>query len=613
MQLTHCHRQLTQRYFLQKAGIHPQGTLAHTPMGCKQSSAAAGAHNTDGDRTLNRKYISQKSARSTLKPTAKQDLKRTSITGWTILSIDEYYEGMDKDEKTVCGWSTGAELGSGNFGKVFRARNKEKGYPCALKKILMTDKHNSNTVETLRREVNILSEMMHPSIIRLYETLETSTHLYIAQEMCTGGELFDAVIACEGDGGFDERDAAAVLRMAMEGLEHCHSRSVVHRDLKPENFLLAEQLKKHRKPGDPFPQVKMIDFGLAEHHKYGENFQLRAGTPYYMAPEVLNKSYGLECDLWSMGVILYILLSGYPPFYGDTDAEIYSAIHRGVPSNFGNKVESWLANSLGEDHLLPVKATDEPEWADFDEFFPKNEWRSVSAGSIDLIRKLLITDPKKRLTAKQALEHPWIVSRGPRKPSPLKKGVFDSLRKFTGLDKFKKVAKKLIAASLPQKDIEGLFQAFKDADSDGNGVLTADELRVVIHQHLSKPGVSAMDIDEQFAKLIDALDIDGDGTIGYHEFIAATMETKHWATADRLESAFHALDTDGSEYLDPNEIKLALGGDDDDKTVEDIMRRFDKNNDGKIDIHEFKEMMMEQEKKSRQYMTRGSTRVVELP
>ena len=604
-------------------------------MGCNQSTkdaAAAGeaTANPAANKAPSRKYISQKSAKSTLKDTAKRDKRKNSITGWTIASIDEYYDGVDSTEEKVVGWTSASELGSGNFGKVYRARNKEKSYMCALKKILMTDKHNSNSVETLRREVHILQDMLHPSIIRLYETLETATHLYIAQEMCTGGELFDAIIKSNNEGMiFDECDAAAVMRMALEGLEHCHQRNVVHRDLKPENFLLSVQLDVKRKHGDPFPQVKMIDFGLAEKHRYGKHFQLRAGTPYYMAPEVLKKCYDLECDLWSMGVILYILLCGYPPFYGDNDDEIYEGIERGLPKKFHPTVESWLKRSLatvkakpGEEGPLPgnmqfkyntlIKPSEEvlKNWTNYERFFPEAEFTLVSAGAIDLIRKLLVTDPKKRLTATQALQHPWIVAQGPHKPEPLNKKMFDNLRQFTGLDKFKKITKKLIANNLPEKDIAMLLKSFKEADSDGNGILTADELRVVVHNHLHSMNKSVEDIDEEFAQLIEALDIDGDGTIGYEEFVAATMETKHWATTDRLEEAFAALDTDGSESLDVAEVAAALG--ENDANAQEIMARFDQNGDGKIDLSEFKEMMLEHEGKSKRYMNKQlSQRVID--
>lgn len=579
-------------------------------MGCAQSSSPAQATNTPPS-TPKKQYVSQASAQSTLnEATSRKSTRRDSLTGWTIDSIEEYYEPIAKDGMvTFTRFGKEAELGTGNFGTVYKARNKQKGYECALKKILCAKSHTSNSMESLRKEVGILKKMHHPGSIRIYEVMETSTHLYISQEMCTGGELFDAVIAA-GDGGFSEKDAAAIMRMALEALNHCHENEIVHRDLKPENFLLHRPLPKGRSAGDPFPQVKLIDFGLADHHKFGEHFQLRAGTPYYMAPEVLERNYGLECDNWGMGVIMYVLLCGYPPFYGQNDDEIYERIRKGLPKDFGPEIENWLSyakNASAKDRSPQKSGGD---WNIYEEFFPKDEWNQISSGAIDMVRQLLVNDPKKRLTAAQGLNHPWIVSVGPPKPEPLNRMLFERLRKFTDNGKFKRITKRMIAANLPDKDIKGLLEAFKAADADGNGVLTAEELRVVVHTHICKASdKSALELDEEFANLMNTLDIDGDGEIGYEEFIAGTMELKHWATAERMEEVFHMLDKDNSKGLELQEIKLALGGNDD-ATSRDILERFDKNNDGKIDLDEFKEMMLENEKSSRKYINREFTKTL---
>eukprot|EP00944_MAST-04C_sp_MAST-4C-sp1_P006860 g6860.t1 len=369
--------------------------------------------------------------------------------------------------------------------------------------------------------------------------------------------------------------------MSLEALNHCHEHDIVHRDLKPENFLLHTPLPEGRSAGDPFPQIKLIDFGLADHHKFGEHFQLRAGTPYYMAPEVLERNYGLECDNWGMGVIMYVLLCGYPPFYGDNDDEIYERIRKGLPENFGKEIESWLSEAQNANAGDRKSQGSGGNWDTYEEFFPKDEWNQISSGAIDMIRQLLVNDPKKRLTAAQGLNHPWIVSVGPPKPKPLNRMLFERLRKFTDNGKFQRIAKRMIAAKLPDKDIKALFDAFKAADADGN----------------------------EFANMMNTLDIDGDGEIGYEEFIAGTMELKHWATAERMEEVFHMLDKDNSKGLELDEIKVALGSNDDAASL-DILERFDKNKDGKIDLDEFKEMMLENEKSSRKYLNREFTKTI---
>ena len=128
----------------------------------------------------------------------------------------------------------------------------------------------------------------------------------------------------------------------------------------------------------------MIDFGLADHHKFGEHFQLRAGTPYYMAPEVLAKNYDLECDCWSMGVIMYILLCGYPPFYGDDDGEIYERITKGLPKKFDSEIEQWLASSSTKNAASRSTPGTGGKWTEYEEFFTRDEWSQNSSGAINM-------------------------------------------------------------------------------------------------------------------------------------------------------------------------------------------------------------------------------------
>jgi serine/threonine protein kinase len=183
-------------------------------------------------------------------------------------------------------------------------------------------------------------------------------------ELCEGGELFYQI---QSAGSYDESDAALIMSQLCKGLVHCHKHHVCHRDLKPENFLLKAK-------GD-ISQLKIIDFGLSRIFTDGKHMHSKAGTPYYIAPEVLKKDYGPECDMWSAGVILYILLCGYPPFWGDNDTEIYNSVKSGQFDY------------------------DDPAW----------DTVSVGPGSArDLIESLLTLDTTTRLTAAQALEHPWI-------------------------------------------------------------------------------------------------------------------------------------------------------------------------------------------------------------
>jgi len=224
---------------------------------------------------------------------------------------------------------------------------------CAIKSIR---KSKVNKIEVLKREIEILKEVNHPHIIRLIEVHEDAKYLHLITDLCTGGELFDRIIAKtqSPEGHFSEKDAANLIRNILDAIAYCHDeKQIVHRDLKPENFLFASN-------ADDAP-VKIIDFGLSRHEVHpGSMMKTKVGTPYYVAPEVLKRKYSKSCDIWSIGVITYILLCGYPPFYGDSDNQIFDSVRAGK----------------------------------FD--FPSPEWDTMSDAAKDFICCLLKKDPEKR-------------------------------------------------------------------------------------------------------------------------------------------------------------------------------------------------------------------------
>jgi len=223
----------------------------------------------------------------------------------------------------------------------------------AIKSIRKSKVHK---IEVLKREIEILKEVNHPNIIRFIEVHEDAQYLHIITELCTGGELFDRIIAKthSPEGHFSEMDAAKIVCSILDGIAYCHDvKQIVHRDLKPENFLFASR-------ADTAP-IKIIDFGLSRYELTpGSIMKTKVGTPYYVAPEVLKRKYTKSCDIWSIGVITYILLCGYPPFYGDSDNQIFDSVRAGR----------------------------------FD--FPSPEWDSVSSDAKDFICCLLKKDPANR-------------------------------------------------------------------------------------------------------------------------------------------------------------------------------------------------------------------------
>ncbi len=198
--------------------------------------------------------------------------------------------------------------------------------------------------------------MDHPNIIKLYEIFEDKKYYYIIMEFMNGGELFEKITDEEFYSDFTEKDAANLMEQVFSGINYCHSKGIAHRDLKPENLLLEGGVSAADLGGKTRFKVKIIDFGTSQAFEKGEKMEAKYGTPYYIAPEVLKKSYNEKCDIWSLGVILYILLVGYPPFNGPDDASIIAAVKKGKYT------------------------LDEPEWDD------------ISEEAQDLVRKCLTYD-----------------------------------------------------------------------------------------------------------------------------------------------------------------------------------------------------------------------------
>lgn len=211
-------------------------------------------------------------------------------------------------------YTFGPPLGSGSFGTVRKAIHKLTGQPRAIK-ILKKDEQDEKKLEL---EVDILSKISHPNAMQIYEYYQDAKYFYIVSEFCAGGELFDKITK---KGKFNEREAANILKQMLSTVLYCHSNNIVHRDLKPENILLDD------KSDDTV--IKIIDWGGARYFIHGKKMTTVSGTPYYIAPEVLKEKYDEKCDIWSCGVILYILLSGYPPFNGINDMEIMKAVKKG--------------------------------------------------------------------------------------------------------------------------------------------------------------------------------------------------------------------------------------------------------------------------------------------
>ncbi|CAI7867146.1 unnamed protein product [Closterium sp. NIES-53] len=432
----------------------------------------------------------------------------------------------------------GRELGRGEFGVTCLATSKANGEQVAVKSIPKRKLKTAVDIEDVRREVAIMHHLPpHPNIVGLKGVFEDRHAVHIVQELCEGGELFERIIA---RGHYSERAAAVITRTIVEVVQVCHKHGVMHRDLKPENFLFANNQED--------AALRAIDFGLSIMFKPGETLSEIVGSPYYMAPEVLRKNYGPLADVWSAGVILYILLCGVPPFWAETEQGVAQAVLR-------SQVD-----------------------------LKRDPWPKVSDGAKHLVMLMLQPDTSKRPTAQQVLQHPWLRDANEAPDTPLGVEVLSRMQSFQAMNKLKKKALKVIADQLSSaEEMQGLQEVFKIIDVNGDGTLTLEELR----NGLRRIGSPLSDAEVQ--ALMDAADIDGNGEIDYSEFVAATMHLQRVDNEKNLQAAFDFFDSDRSGFIDIEELADALGADL--TSLKEILAEVDTNNDGKISFDEFKVMM----------------------
>ncbi|KAH9736558.1 calcium-dependent protein kinase 13 [Citrus sinensis] len=478
------------------------------------------------------------------------------------------------------------ELGRGEFGVTYLCIDRDTRELLACKSISKRKLRTAVDIDDVRREVAIMKHLpKNSSIVSLKEACEDDNAVHLVMELCEGGELFDRIVA---RGHYTERAAAAVTRTIVEVVQLCHKHGVIHRDLKPENFLFAN--KKENSP------LKAIDFGLSIFFKPGERFSEIVGSPYYMAPEVLKRNYGPEIDIWSAGVILYILLCGVPPFWAESEQGVAQAILRGLID------------------------------------FKRDPWPNVSESAKSLVRQMLEPDPKLRLTAKQVLgsfhlfydvfeclmfsvhpsmfffffvpdgghfenhmpacsttvsldlhlyevtcaiviwfdiEHPWLQNAKKAPNVPLGDVVRSRLKQFSMMNRFKRKALRVIAEFLSVEEVEDIKEMFKKIDSDNDGVVSTDELKAGLRNFGSQLAESEVQM------LIEAVDTNGKGTLDYGEFLAVLLHLRRMANDEHLHKAFSYFDKDGNGYIEPNELRDALMEDGADDCTDDGLISYD--------------------------------------
>ena len=459
------------------------------------------------------------------------------------------------------------KIGEGAYGKIYKVRNKQSGDIRAMKQIT---KNKIPDITKFQTEIKILSMVDHPNIVRLFEVIEDDKYFNLLQELCTGGELYKKYQTTQ----LKEKEIAKIFNQIMSAVAYCHDKGIVHRDLKLENILFASE--------EPDSPIKIIDFGFSvllgkkpnlkneEKEKNSDSSDLKkfgfrrmkskVGTLYYISPEIIKGNYDEKCDIWACGVILYILLCGYPPFSGNTDKEVYNLITQ-------------------------IK---------FD--FDKEKWKNISKYAKDLIKNML-TPAKNRYTAKQVLSCKWLEVKLKDANDDKSNYILDyrHINKYRTYNKFKQAILTFIASRLTSEESKKIQNIFYNIDEDKKGFITFEDFRKYI--------INEYDIDdlieneEELRKGFQSVDIDHNNKIDYTEFLAANLDEKIFLKEEKLKEAFRTFDINDSGAIKKDDLIRVLKLEDlpdKNKIVNSIIEENDFDKDGKIGFKDFMKAMNNQ-------------------
>ncbi|XP_010268657.1 PREDICTED: CDPK-related kinase 5-like isoform X2 [Nelumbo nucifera] len=412
-------------------------------------------------------------------------------------------------------YELGDEVGRGHFGYTCAARFKKgelKGQQVAVKVIPKAKMTTAIAIEDVRREVKILRALTgHNNLVQFYDAYEDHDNVYIVMELCEGGELLDRILSRGGK--YTEEDAKAVMVQILNVVAFFHLQGVVHRDLKPENFLFTSK--------DENAQLKAIDFGLSDFSKPDERLNDIVGSAYYVAPEVLHRSYSTEADVWSIGVIAYILLCGSRPFWARTESGIFRAVLKADPS------------------------------------FDESPWPTLSPEAKDFVKRLLNKDPRKRMTAAQALCHPWIRNYNDVKV-PLDILIFRLMKAYMRSSSLRKAALRALSKTLTVDELFYLKEQFALLQPNKNNSINLENIKTA----LMKNATDAMK-ESRIHDFLGSLLALQYRRMDFEEFCAAALSVYQLEALDQWEQharcAYELFEKDGNRAIVIEELASELG------------------------------------------------------
>lgn len=441
------------------------------------------------------------------------------------------------------------EIGSGGYGKVFVAKDREvKDRMVAIKKVIIFDDEKK---AAFMKEARIMKELDHPNICKLLETYEQGKFMFFVMEYCEGREVFDRIM---DQGWIAESTTAEIVKQAASALKYAHTRGIAHRDMKPENicFCTNDVSNNH---------VKVIDWGLGFY--FGQARMVSAvGSLTYAAPEVLEAkdSYSSACDLWSLGVVTYVMLCGKPPFWG----------------NYADQLKRM------KQETYPMK---------------DQTWQQISSHAKAMIRGLLKADPKKRMPLDEILNHDWLRMSSVAMDKSVASQVLVNMRNFSNTSQFFSICVASVARQLDHRSLRDVHAVFCEMDTNGDGVLDVSEVKEGFEKIFGKNSPELADVEEVFARL----DLDASGTLDYTEFCAAGIGERISTQEHVLWAAFKAFDIhDDDGKITKQEIEHVLQSADVNKVwtkevceevSKEIFDKFDRDGDGELDFDEWLRLM----------------------
>ena len=499
------------------------------------------------DRTQNTGNVFPKFNKKTTKPDFTDEINLTNS-----MIVSESTDPNKDYKKLNC-------LGESQGTAVYRVQHNITEDIRAMKIIKKSradqDKTEENNKEDdeIKNEITILRSLDHPNILKIFEFFSSKDSYIMVTEFCQRGDLFQEIV---DRGPFKEKYCAFVTYQILSAINHCHIMKIIHRDLKPENVLIVDKDKNE------LPRIKICDFGTSKIFEKGKAERKAVGSPYYMAPEILSNNYNEKCDLWSCGVILYILLAARPPFSGEDDDEIINSVKSGR-----------------------YDLTSPP-------------FNKVSKMCLDLLKKLLTVDPDKRISAQEALNHKWFRDNTSKelfnniKDQKTIKTLIHNLKTYKRDSIIQEVALAYLVHNFPQmKEVVTANKLFNQIDLDGDGKINKIDLLKGL-----RTKTESKTLEKDIDKIYRNIDMDNNGYIEYEEFVRAAVSKEKFVDDNILKFAFKYFDKDNKNKITKKDLADVFEQGISDKNkmetaLDNIIKEVDENGDGIIQYEEFVHIM----------------------